>query len=171
MKRKLFFLLLATLLLTPWPVAYAYDNTMARQAPVRIETAAPEAAPHWNAFGNAIGGVTPGDLFYIDTGNITTDLPVTLYITNTDELVHSYRYLTLNVAVYVQTDTDQWQKVTMANGELLPDTYITMHNGRVSFTLPGYAKYKITIDKGCFYCYGTSADKSATSPTFYLTVG
>ena len=98
-------------------------------------------------------------------------MPVTLLMTNTDELIHNYRYLTLNVGVYVQTSTDQWEKVTTDNGELLPDTYITMLNGKVSFTLPGYAKYKITIDKGSFYCYGTNTGESAASPEFYLTVG
>lgn len=170
MKKKLIFLLLATLLLTPWPVAYAYDNTTAGQSPIQVAAAEAEVAPHWKAFGMAIGSVTPGDLFYIDTGNITTDLLVTLHITNTGELIHYYRYLTLNVGVYTEIGTDQWEKATMGNGELLPDTYITMSNGRVSFTLPGYAKYKITIDKGCFYCYG-STDQSAISPEFYLTVG
>jgi hypothetical protein len=169
MKRKLIFLLLTALLLTPWPVAYAHDAA-AGQNPIQIEAAEATAAPHWNAFAKAIGGVSPGDLFYIDTGDITTDMLVTLYITNTDELVQYYRYLTLNVGVYVQTGTDQWQKATAGNGELLTDIYLTMLNGRVSFTLPGYAKYKITIDKGCFYCYG-STDGSTTSPTFYLTVG
>ena len=171
MKKKLIFLLLAILLLTPWPVAYAYGNTMAEQAPIQITAAESAATPHWQAFGHAIGGVTPGDLFYIDTDNLTADTPVTLYITNTDELVHYYRYLTLNVGVYVQTDVDQWEKVTTGNGESLPDTYITMLNGRVSFTLPGYARYKITIDKGCFYCYGNGDDGNAISPAFYLTAG
>jgi len=170
MKRKLIFLLFATLLLTPWPVAYAYDDTVAGQAPIQVEAAEPEVAPKMNAFGKAIGSVTPGDLFYIDTGSITADMPITLHITNTGELVHYYRYLTLNVGVYTETDTDQWEKVTTGNGEPLPDTYITMSNGMVSFTLPGYAKYKITIDKGCFYCYG-STDQSSVLPEFYLTVG
>jgi hypothetical protein len=171
MKRKLIFLLLATVLLAPWPVAYAHDNAMAGQTPIQIEAAEPAAAPHYKAFGKAIGGVTPGDLFYIDLGNDTADTLVTLHITNTDELIKYYRYLTLKVGVYVQTGADQWEKATMGNGELLPDTYITMLNGRVSFTLPGYAKYKITIDKGCFYFYGNGADESAISPAFYLTVG
>jgi len=171
MKRKLIFLMLATLLLTPWPVAYAYDDTMAGQAAIQIEAAEPAASPQWQAFGNAIGGVTPGDLFYIDSDNNTADMPVTLSITNTDELIHHYRYLTLNVGIYVQTGADQWEKATNGNGESLPDTYITMLNGKVSFTLPGYAKYKITIDKGCFYCYGTDADRNAASPVFYLSAG
>lgn len=169
MKRKLIFLLLATLLLTPWPVAYAHNNAMAGQSPIQIEAAKPAAAPHWKAFGKAIGGVTPGDLFYIDTGSSTTDTFITLHITNADELIKYYRYMTLKVGLYAQTGIDQWEKATLGNGELLPDTYITMLNGRVSFTLPGYAKYKITIDKGCFYFYGTGTDDSAVSPTFYLT--
>jgi hypothetical protein len=171
MKRKLIFLLLATVVLIPWPVAYAHDNAIAGQTPMQIEAAETAAAPHCKAFGKAIGSVTPGDLFYIDLGNDTTDTLVTLHITNTDELIKYYRYLTLKVGVYVQTGADQWEKTTMGNGEAFPDTYITMINGSVSFMLPGYAKYKITIDKGCFYFYGTGADESAISPTFYLTVG
>jgi len=171
MKRKLIFVLLAALLLTPWPVAYAYDDGMVGQPQVQIEAAAPTAVPKLNAFGKAVGGVTPGDLFYIDTGEITTDIPITLYITNTDELVQQYRYMTLNIGVYVQTSSGQWEKVASGDGEMLPDIYITMSNGQASFTLPGYARYKITVDKGCFYCYGTSSGERAASPAFYLTAG
>jgi hypothetical protein len=170
MKRKLIFLMVAVLLLSPWPVTYAYGNSTTGQSDMHVEAAATEAAPKWKAFGNAIGGVTPGDLFYINTGDTATDMPVTLLITNTNELIHHYRYLNLSVAVYVQTDTDQWEKLTTSSGEPLPDTYITMSNGKANFTLPGYARYKITIDKGCFYCYGNTG-KGAVAPTFYLSVG
>jgi len=170
MKRKLIFPLIAALLLTPWPVVYAYDEAMAINAPMTVEAAEPATAPKLNAFGNAIGGVTPGDLFHIDSANSTADTLFTLYITNTDELVHCYRYMALNVGVYVQTDTDQWEKVTWGEGETSRETYITMQSGMVSLVLPGYAKYKITIDKGCFYCYGIGGDNNAVSPKFYLTV-
>ncbi len=169
MKRKLIFPLIAALLLTPWPVAYAYDEAMAINAPMTVEAAEPATAPKLNAFGNAIGGVTPGDLFHIDSANSTADTLFTLYITNIDELVYHYRYMTLNVGIYVQTGIDQWEKVTWSEGETPRETYITMQNGMVSFMLPGYAKYKITIDKGCFYCYGIGADNSAALPKFYLT--
>ncbi len=170
MKRKLIFLLLAVSLLTPWPVVYAYDDVLAGNTTVQIEAAESGAAPELNGFGNAIGSVTPGDLFYIDSGDVTLDTQFILYITNTDELVHYYRYITLNVGVYAQTGTDQWEKLTTGEGEP-HDTYITMNNGYVNFTLPGYARYKITIDKGCFYCYGTGTGKSAVMPKFYLTTG
>ena len=66
MKRKLIFVLLAALLLTPWPVAYAYDDGMVGQPQVQIEAAAPATVPELNAFGKAVGGITPGDLFYIN---------------------------------------------------------------------------------------------------------
>ena len=170
MKKNLIFILLAILLLTPWPVAYAYDNAIAAQEPIQIQAAEPSAAPNWSVFGKAIGGVTtPGDLFYVDTTNNPADVLVTLHITNTEELIQCYRYLILNVGVYVQTGADQWEKVLMGNGEELPDTYITMRNGQVSFNLPGYAKYKITIDRGCFYCFKTGTDGGSISPKFYLT--
>ena len=170
MKKKLILLLLSILLLVPWPVAYAYDNGMAGELPIQVQAAGSSAAPSWEVFGRTIGGVTtPGDLFYIDTTNNTADMLVTLHLTNAEELIRYYRYLILNVGVYIQTRTDQWEKVTMGNGEAIPDTYITMRNGNVSFTLPGYAKYKITIDSGCFYCIGTGADGDGASPKFYLT--
>ncbi len=170
MKRKLLFPLIAALLLSPWPVAYAYDGAMANNAPMNIEPAESSAAPRINAYGNAIGGITPGDLFYIDSSQSNADTLYTLYITNTDELIHHYRYMTLNIGVYVQTDVDTWEKVIQNEGETPRDNYVTLHNGEVSFELPGCANYRITVDKGCFYCHSIGADKDAASPRFYMTV-
>jgi hypothetical protein len=169
MKRKLFYLMLAALLLAPWPVAYAYGNDAAGQNIADVAAATPSAAPQWHAYGNAIGSVVPGDLFYVDTANTTADIPLTLYLTNTGELVHDYRYLTLNIGVYIQTG-DRWEKASAGNGTPLPESYLTMLNGQVSLNLPGNARYKITIDKGCFYCHPGSPGQSATSPAFYLAV-
>jgi len=172
MKRKLIFLLVAALLLTPWPVAYTYDNAIAVEGKVvRVEAAEPSATPTWNVFQNAIGGVNaPGDLFYIDVTDDPSDLLVTLYLTNTHELINSYRYMILKAGVYIQSSTDVWQEASGINGELIHDTYITLSSGQVSFTLPGYAKYKVTIDNGCFYCFGGSSDENNFSPKFYLDV-
>jgi hypothetical protein len=171
MKRKLIFVLLAALLLTPWPVAYAYDDVIVGRNQIQIKAAAPTATPILNVFGKAVGNVTRGDLFYIDTGDITNDISVTLHITNTDELIKHYRYMNLNIGVYAQTYNGRWQKVATGEGEMLPDIYITMSNGHVSFTLTGHARYKITVDSGCFYCYGTGNGEIAVSPAFYLTAG
>ena len=166
---RLILAILAALLLAPWPVAFVHDYAAASQKPVQIEAAEPSAAPSWQVFGRAIGGVdTPGDLFYVDASRNAADILAMLYLTNTKELVSGYRYLTLKVGVYVQTDGGDWQPASWRNGEPVPETYITLHNGQVSFTLPGHAKYKVTIDRGSFYANGTGA--GSVSPQFYLTV-
>ncbi len=169
---KRIFPLLAVSLLTPWPVAYAYDftNGVTDHHGVQIEVAETSAAPTWSAFGGAIGGVTPGDLFYIDATDNPLDTRVNLYITNADELIHCYRYLILKVGVYTESNGGQWEKATRANGEPFPDTFITMRDAQVSFTLPGLVRYKITIDSGSFYCTTTNPGKGNLSPQFYLTV-
>lgn len=169
MRKRLIFLLLAMLLLAPWPVAYAYDNAGTGPEPVRIDVAPPSAAPGWKVYGGAIGSVpSPGDLFYIDTTGNAADISATLYLTNTDELVHYYRYLILRVGVYRQDDTG-WQRAVRGNGEPLPDTYITMQNGKADLALAGYARYKVTIDSGSFYAYKTAGSSGSVSPRFYLT--
>lgn len=171
-RKKLIFLALAVLLLTPWPVAYArnYTDDMAGQDTVQIEVAEVSTVPRWSAFGKAIGGVTtPGDLFYIDATDHAADIVIILYLTNAQELIHYYRYLILKVGGYVESNTGEWERASTTNGELIPDTFITLRNGQVTFTLPGYAKYKVTIDGGSFYCTNASADGDL-SPQFYLTV-
>ena len=171
MKRALFIVSTLILLLIPCSVAYAYDGAEATDNSMTIQPADPAAAPNMNVFGNAIGGVEAGELFFIDAAGTTVDTPFTLYITNIDELAHNYRYMNLNVGIYVQTDTDSWEKITTINGESYPDMYITMQNALVGFTLPGNAKYKITIDKGCYRSYCITAGENIAIPSFYLTAG
>lgn len=169
---KRLFPIIALFLLAPWPIAYAYsyDGDMAGQEAVRIEIAEASTLPNWTAFGKAIGGVTPGDLFYIDVADNPADIQVTLYITNTQKLISHYRYLILKVGIYTESAGGEWEQTSMVNGELVPETFITLRNGQVSFTLPGLAKYKITIDSGSFYCITTNNDNSSLSPQFYLEV-
>jgi len=170
---KKIFPLLAVLLLAPWPVAFAHDvsDGVIGQETARIEVAEASAAPTWTAFRRALGGVTtPGDLFYIDATSNTVDIEVTLYLTNTQELSHCYRYLILKVGAYAESNAGQWEKASMGDSEPIPDTFITLRDARVSFTLPGYAKYKITLDSGSFYCTNTNGGRDSLSPQFYLTV-
>lgn len=168
---KRLFPIIAFLLLAPWPVAYAYDtNANAAQDAVRVEVAEALAQPVWTVFGSAIGGVThPVDLFRIDATQNRTDIVVTLYLTNAQELVNHYRFLTLKVGVYVESH-GEWQKATLASGEVFPETFITLRNGQVSFVLPGYARYQVTIDSGGFYAASASLDGRGLSPQFYLEV-
>ena len=169
---KRFFPIFALLLLTPWPVAYAhtYTDDMAGQDSVPIEVAEASAAPTWTPVGKAIGGVTPGELFCIDATDNPADIQVTLYITNTQELCHSYRYLILEVGIYAESDAGEWEKASMGNGELVPETFITLSNGQVTFTLPGLAEYKVTIDNGSFYCFSVNTNGGSFSPQFHLEV-
>ena len=171
---KKIFPLLAVLLLAPWPVAYAHDynnDTTGQDNAIRIEVAGPSVAPTWTAFRRTIGGVTtPGDLFYIDATQNAADISVNLYITNTHELSHCYRYLILRVGVYSQSEAGGWEKAYQANGEPVTDVFITLRDVRVSLSLPGCTKYKITIDSGSFYCITTNTDRGSLDPQFYLEV-
>lgn len=168
--RKLF-PLVAILLLTPCPIAYANNiDTMASGDSVQIEIAEPSDKPSYTAFGKAIGGVTPGDLFYIDTAASNADIVVSLHLTNSSELMHNYRYLILKVGVYIDTGSGIWDKALSNNGDPILDTFITMRNGQVSFVLAGLARYKIAIDGGSFYSFTVDSQKGNLSPQFYLTV-
>ena len=171
---KRIFPLIAVLLLAPWPIAYGHEvsGAEAGQETVQITVAEASAAPSATVFGKAIGGVTPGDLFYVDTANHTADVNVTLYLTNAEELVYNYRYLILKVGVYVETGEGEWEKSSGNNGEPIPETFITMRNGQVSFTLAGYANYKLTIDGGSYHSHSFtgSAEEGSLSPQFYLEV-
>ena len=160
-----FFPIIVLLLLAPWPVAYAHDvsDGVLGEETVRMEAAEVSTQPTWTAFGKAIGGVTPGDLFYIDATDNPADIQATLYITNAQELIGCYRNLILEVGVYAESDTGEWEKAST-------DIFITMRNGQVSFTLQGYAEYKVTIDGGSFYCTTANTDSGSLSPQFYLEV-
>ena len=51
--------------------------------PIQIRIADPAVAPTFSKFGGVTGSITSGDLFYIDANRISTDIYVTLYLTNT----------------------------------------------------------------------------------------
>jgi hypothetical protein len=169
---KRFIPLIAVLLLAPWPIVYAQDYASAasKNDSIQIEVAEPSVMPSWQTFGGAIGGVdNPGDLFYINANDNPADILVTLHLTNTNELSCCYSYLILKVGVYVQDDTGEWKPASSNDGAPVPDIFITDRNGRVNFKLPGFAKYKVTIDSGSYYCFTTQTSNGGVSPQFYLT--
>jgi hypothetical protein len=167
---KRLFPVLAILLLAPWPVAYAHDYAFGEpdRDTVRVTSAGPSATPSIKTFVKAIGGVEPGDLFYIDSSDNPADVRVTLYITNTHELYQSFSYMILKVGIYVQSGTDEWKSLYEGNESLADGNIITIREPSVSFLLPGYAKYRMTVDSGSFYC--TTAANNDLSPQFYLRV-
>jgi len=168
---RLILLISALLLLTPWLTSYAYGTSNgAGNKTVHIEAAEPSAAPSATVFGKAIGGVTPGDLFYIDATDNARDMSVSLYLTNAQELTPYLRYLILEVGIYFEGSDGQWRKPSLRNGEPVPNTYITLRNSPVSLILTGYKKYKVTVDSGSFHCLTSPANSNNLSPQFYLTV-
>jgi hypothetical protein len=169
MKRAIFFAIVAALLLVPWAVGYAHNRVNAAEMDMTIAPADTASKPNIHIFGNAIGDITAGDLFTIDASGTTGNTTFTLYMTNIDELTHNYRYMTMNIGFYVQNDVNGWEKITVINGLQIPETLITMQNGSVSFTLPGNAKYKLTVENGCYRSYSFAPGKSVAIPQFCLT--
>jgi hypothetical protein len=171
MKRKLIFALVVAFFLVPWASAYAHNIAKADTAPVDIQPAPSATQPVFNSYSNSIGGVIPGDVFIIDCSGSDMDTEFNLYITNTDDLVKSYRYVNLQIGIYMESGNGAWQKISEQSGENAADFYITMQNSHVNFFLPGGAKYKVMIDKGCFNRYPAVKGKGATLPEFYLAAG
>ncbi len=170
MKRNFFFVLIAALLLAPWPIVYAYDGVKADSNTPDIQPADPANGPQLQASGDATGHMTPGDLFTVDTTGNKADKNYELVISNADELAADYRFMNLKVGIFVQgADAQHWTRLTAVNGEELHDIYITMYNGKVDFSLPGGAIYKIVIDTGCFYSYGAAEGDVISTPEFYLS--
>ncbi len=168
---KLIFPVIAVLLLAPWPVAYAYsyEGNFTGSGAIQIEAAEPSAAPSARAFGRSVSSITPGDLFYIDSTDSPADFLAALHLTNADEMARSYRYLVLNVGTYVEDDAGEGAQVSSYGGQPAQETFLTLLNGSVSFSLRGYARYKIAVDGGNFY-WATNVGGGVTSPRFYLTV-
>jgi len=162
----------AILLITPWLASYAYGtgNGVSEHGTVHIEAAEPSKAPRATVFGRAIGGVTPGDLFYIDATDNSHDITVSLYLTNAHELTPYLRYLILEVGIYFEDSAGRWRQTSLRNGNPVPDTFITLRNSPVSLILAGYTRYKVTIASGSFYCLTANTNGGNLSPHFYLTV-
>lgn len=166
-----FILFLAVfLLLAPWLASLAYGSSGdSGQAEVRIEAAGAQATPKIKVFGGAIGGVTPGDLFYIDATGNSRDMVVNLYLINAPELVSCLRYLILEVVVYFQDDDGRWRKEVSQDGSPAPESYLTLQNSPVNLILNGYRRYKIAIDSGSYYCLAAGTGGKNITPQFYLT--
>jgi len=151
-------------------IAYGQANGDVGKQAVTVTAADPSPAPSAEFYGKAIGSVTPGDLFYVDAAGNPADITLNLYITNTGELIHYLRYLTLQVAIYVEDSNGQWIKPQI-NDEEYPEIYLTLQNSPVTFTLPGGAHYKVAIDSSCFYCLSASNAGENITPRFYLDAG
>jgi hypothetical protein len=115
---KIVFIIIVTLA-TSWltSIAYGHTNDTAQLngstgAGPEITPAIQADAPAATFYGSAIGAATPGDLFYINAADIAEDMAFTLYLSNTDQLIHYLEYLNMDIAVYCEVTPGQWEKVT-----------------------------------------------------------
>ncbi len=167
-----FALVLAVLLLLgPQLTSLAYGESprSSGEDGIEVVAAAPPATPEMTVYGHAIGGVIPGDLFYVNAAGSPRDILIRLYITNAEVLISYFRYLNLKVVVYYEDEYGRWSSTALQDGRPPPDTYLTLHNSPVSITLPGYSRYKIAVDSGCYYCINAGTVGDNISPQFYLT--
>jgi len=172
MKRRVLIILIAALLLAPWPVVYAFDRVNADTVQLDIQPAASGTEPQFKAYGNAVGSVNYGELFRIDTTGEESDRTYQLLITNVDDLASDYRFMNFKIGVYAQqAGTENWERLDTNGTVQFHDIYISIVDGGVSFTLPGGAKYKITIEHGCFNAYSVRAGSTISVPQFYLSAG
>jgi hypothetical protein len=176
MRKLLKIAIIAILMITAasWLTSVAYgQNNDALQLNVengqdiQITPALPEEAPAATFYGNAIGGVTAGNLFYINTANTTQDITVNLYLTNAEQLIHTLRYMNLEVGIYREVNPGQWEKAQLADGSTYPTVFLTMNNGMVALDLPGLSNYKVTIEGGSFNSHPAANQENAI-PAFYL---
>jgi hypothetical protein len=163
MKRAIFFAIVAAIILIPSAVAYGYERANAADISINIEAADQSQVPTVHIWGNYTGTISDGDLFTINTSGATVDTTFTLVMSNLDELINYYRFLTMNISIYVQSGTDGWEK--MVTAEML----ITMENGELTFSLPGNAKYKVTVESGSYHSFSFTRGKSVAIPQFSLT--
>lgn len=166
MKRAIFLTIVAAILLVPWAVAYGYDKVNAANISASIEPADQSVVPTINVFGNYTGSISNGDLFTIDTIGTTTDMTFTLMMSNIDELIGYYRFMTMNIGIYVQAGTDSWEKIPAT---LYAEMNITMESGQLNFFLPGNAKYKVTVENGSYRSFSITRAKNIAIPQFSLT--
>lgn len=166
---KRLFPIIALALLAPWPVAYTYAQEASPENSVRVEIAQPSSTPAWTVFKKAIGGIAePVDLFYVDATTNSADIDVNLYITNTSELVNAYRYLILNIGLYTESN-GEWQRVAEVSGATTPDAVLSLVDSQATFSLPGYARYKVTLESGNFRG-GNNPSDGNLAPLFYIDV-
>jgi hypothetical protein len=196
MKKKFIFVLALILLMTATAVTFAQTTATASvninaggtsgnaatiktlanvggsiQLKYSTGTGAPytHVAPEWVPIVEHAGAVTAGDIYYVDAGDYTGDILVTINLTNPEELSLDYSYLNLNVNVWEGSSGD-WSQAAEADGSAIGTVYLTLINGSTTFILHGATEYCISLDGGSYYCINTNATGGSLSPDFYLDV-
>jgi hypothetical protein len=126
-------------------------------------------APNWTPVVGEAGAASPGDVYHIDTTSYLGDVLVTVFYTNTNQLIKDYSYLNLKVNVWTGT-SGAWSQATRADGSTIDATYLTLSGGYTTFILNGNAEYCISVDGGNYFCIDTDAASGSLSPDFFIQV-
>jgi hypothetical protein len=172
-KILIFTLVVGAWLLVPGLTSIAYGNSNIASVPggVRVDVANRAAAPAATFLGNAFGSIAPGDLFYIDATGSPDDLVASLYITNAGAITHYLRYLIIKVTIYTAGEDGRWQPIPSRFGPLNENgIYLTLQSNPAKFTVPGNARYKVSIGSGSYRCLPARAGIDNEPPEFYLTI-
>lgn len=162
-KKRLIFILAIIAIMASTAISFAANSTttsvtVTGSTNKMDATAVTVAAdrPSWSPTVNRAGEITQGELFQIDaTGNASTEIIASLYVTNPDDLAKAYSYLNMTIAVYYEDTTDPlapvWKELTTSDTALL-----SLSNGYVTLKLTGREKYRIGVKEGSYYALNTS---------------
>lgn len=161
-KKRLIFILAIIAIMASTAISFAANSTttsvtVTGSTNKMDATAVTVAAdrPSWSPTVNRAGEITQGELFEIDaTGNASTEIIASLYLTNPDDLAKAYSYLNMTIAVYYEDTTGStpvWTELTTSGTSLL-----SLSNGYVTLKLTGQQKYRIGVKEGSYYALNTS---------------
>ena len=153
-----FFILAALVALGATAIPFAFAATTATISAnvtpgddfVTVEAAS--AAPSWDVWGKFKGTCGSGELFKITPGtNYTGDMSCTVIIGNGEELVETYRLLTMKISVYEDVGTGSSANTSAQIGTT---EYLTLSKGEIDITLTDLSgkqsPYWVYLDSG-FY--------------------
>jgi hypothetical protein len=166
---KIYLAILAILVITGTSFAYTY-LTATQQISVNvagdIATVEASGSPSWSGIAGQQAGTLPETTLFKITplASYTGNLLVTVYLTNTGELVNVYQHLNMKMEI-VDNDGNKIGRIE----------YLTLSNGKVSFVMTYGAgwnsPYYVKITGGSFNTLkGTAGPGESFSPSFYCEV-
>jgi hypothetical protein len=174
--------LVAAIAITGGVFAYGYVNSTAALlitlnpgAQNFVDVSSNNSDPiSWNPAGSSSGYTGNGTLWDIDTlsGNYSSDLLATVYLTNLADMKHVYRGVGLFLAIYnssgalVDINND-------GTADIADDVaFLSLNNGVVEIQIPGAADvFTAVLDHGFYITFPYDSDtwtSAAASPNLYI---
>jgi molybdopterin converting factor small subunit len=153
-----FFILAALVALGATAIPFAFAATTATiSANVTpgsdfVSVTAADTAPTWNVWGKFKGSCGSGELFKIMPGtDYTGDMSCTVIIGNGEELVETYRLITMRISIY---EDDGSGTSANTSGQIGTTEFLTLAKGEIDITMSDLSgkqsPYWVYLDSG-FY--------------------